>query len=937
MPTIASLAERLDMTAEEAVEKLRYMLIDVESVESEITNDQVDLLIDVDEDPSIADQVRDKRLKERERARKAAQKAAAKRKAAPKKPAAKKPAAKPRARKKTAAETEVEAVAETAAGQVAEILPAAGRPVVEILGAPVTPAVKPAAEAAPAEPAPVPRKVQKKPPKKKEKKAEGPAIVIGTAIEHERSRAEIIRADGTHLDVLEAVELVEPIIPEPEEEEEEIGLLAEAERRQEEEERRKARLAAKPAAKPDPAVVAEVIRRAAQQRELVAATKIKGRGKSKAQRASAPVAGRKTGKTARKRQKRLEKLRFEETMRRDAAAAVREYQAGGFDLAKKRRKKRVRESEDGRDTGLEEQQYIDIEETMTVEQLARAMDVDVTDVILELMERNILATKNQALSIDVVRAIAEPRGFEVRTVIPEEEELLAETPDNPADLVPRAPVVTVMGHVDHGKTSLLDRVRKASVAAGEVGGITQHIAAYEVELPQGRVVFLDTPGHEAFTAMRARGAQITDVVVLVVAADDGIMPQTVEAIDHARAAEVPIVVAINKIDKPNAQPDRVRQELTRYDLTDEKWGGKTIVKEISALTGQGVDELMELLVLETELLELKANPKKRARGAIVESEITRGMGPAAWVLVRNGTLRLGDSFLAGHTYGRVRTMHNAAGQALAEAGPSTPVVVTGFSAPPNAGDLFVAVEDERTARAVAEKRAELDKKRTGPAAKHVTLEDFHNRLLAGEKPELNIVLKADVQGSVDVLQTRLSKLGNEDVRCRIVHAGVGGINESDVLLASASDAVIIGFQVSASPKVEKLAQSEGVAIRTFEIIYELIENVRMALEGLLAPEQREVVTGHVEIRKIFRSSALGNIAGCFVLDGEVRRDSLARVKRGNDVVYEGRLASLRRERDDVASVQAGFECGIKLDNFEAIQEGDIIEAYRMESVAKSLN
>jgi len=494
----------------------------------------------------------------------------------------------------------------------------------------------------------------------------------------------------------------------------------------------------------------------------------------------------------------------------------------------------------------------------------------------------------------------------------------------------------VMGHVDHGKTTLLDAVRSANVAESEAGGITQHIAAYDVPIKEGRVVFLDTPGHEAFTHMRARGAKITDVVVLVVAADDGVMPQTIEAIDHAKAAEVPIVVAINKCDKPDAQPDRIRQELTHYGLLDQQWGGKTVMHNISAKSKQGVDELMELLWLEAELLELKANPNKRARGAVIESEITRGMGPVAWVLVQNGTLRVGDVFLAGESYGRVRTLINARGEHIQEAGPSSPVVVTGFNAPPEAGTSFVVVKEERIARAIAEKRAELSKQKQGAVVRHITLEDFHERMMAGEKKQLNIVLKADVQGSVDVLQDSLAKLGNDNVQIAFVHAGVGGINESDVMLASASDAVIIGFHVTAGAKVKKIAEQEGVDIRTYRVIYEATADVHAALEGMLAPEMRETIAGHAEIREVFRSSALGNIAGCYVTDGEVFRAAPARLLRDNVVVYEGKLQSLRRQKDDVRVVATGLECGIKLENFDDIKVGDVIEVFRVESVAQVL-
>jgi translation initiation factor IF-2 len=540
------------------------------------------------------------------------------------------------------------------------------------------------------------------------------------------------------------------------------------------------------------------------------------------------------------------------------------------------------------------------------------------------------------LSFDLIQQIADVHGFDVQSVIPEETEVLAEEPDNPEDLKYRAPVVTVMGHVDHGKTTLLDRIRRTNVAEGEAGGITQHIAAYDVPIGNGRVVFLDTPGHEAFTQMRARGAKVTDIVVLVVAADDGVMPQTIEAIDHAKAAEVPIVVAINKIDKPDAQPDRIRQELTRFDLVDEKWGGKTIMKDISAKGGVGISELMELLVLEAELLELKANPNKRARGAVIESEISRGQGPVAWVLVQSGTLHVGDPFLAGEAYGRVRTMHNARGEQLQEAGPATPVVVTGFNTLPNAGDTLVVAADERVARAIAEQRAQITRQKQGQTARRITLEDLQQQIAAGEKHELNVVLKADVQGSVDVFESSLSKIGNDEVRVRIVHSGVGAVNESDVLLASASDAVIIGFNVTANPRVHKQAEHEGVDVRTYRVIYEAIEDVRKALEGLLTPDTQEVITGHAEIRAVFRSSAFGNIAGCHVQDGEISRGSQARIVRDGSVVHTGRIGSLRREKDDAKTVLAGFECGIKMENFEDVKSGDIIETFRLQSVDRTL-
>ena len=943
MQTVASLSDKFDMSAEEAVEKLKYMGFEVEGTESELTDELFDLLLEVEDDPDVVEKVRQDNIKKKEKASKAAKKAAATRKAAAKKRADAKKKRDEAAQRKAEEEAAADASKVAAEAPMAEIL----APVNEAAGddgaqvAEILPSQEEAEKPATPKPKATPEK------KKKPEKTE-PSIIIGSAIEHEEHRAEIIRADGTHLDVEEVEELPVPPVDETGVEDEEDvprGLLAEAERRQEEEDRRKLKQA-KPAIKPDPAVVAEVIRKADVQRRKEAArlreqgeeaeaytTKDKKR-KAKARAASAGT--RRTGKTARKRQKEVEKHRKMDKMRQEAAAAVKLYQSSGeVGPAKKKRKKRARDEEavSVSDNGAH---VIEVEDVMTVDELASALELDPTDIIIELMDLNVMASKNQNLSFELIRQIAEPKGFEVVSVIPEEQEVLAEEPDDPAKMEPRAPVVTVMGHVDHGKTSLLDQVRKASVAAGEAGGITQHIAAYEVKLPQGKVVFLDTPGHEAFTAMRARGAHITDVVVLVVAADDGIMPQTIEAIDHAKAAEVPIVVAVNKIDKPDAQPERIRQELTRFDLTDEKWGGKTIIRDISALNGQGVDELMELLVLETEMLELRANPDKRARGAIIEAEITRGQGPVAWVLVRSGTLRVGDSFLAGETFGRVRAMQNSAGENVKEAGPSTPVVVMGFHEPPHAGDQFVAVADERLARAIAEKRGQRNRMRSGPAVRHVTLEDFHEQLLAGEKHELNIVVKADVQGSVDVLDSSIPKMGNDEVRARIVHSGVGSINESDVLLASASDAVIIGFHVEASPKIEKMAQEEGVAIRTYRVIYEAIEDIRKALEGLLEPEQRELITGHAEIRAVFRSSAVGAIAGCYVQDGEIRRDANVRLMRDGTVVYDGKINSLRREKDTVAAVQQGYECGIKLEGTNDVQEGDVIEAYRFESIAKTL-
>ncbi|MCC6487751.1 MAG: translation initiation factor IF-2, partial [Candidatus Hydrogenedentes bacterium] len=936
MQTVSSLADRLDVSPEWAIERLRYMLIDVENVESTIGDEACDLLIEVADDPAVADRVRETKLssiekekKKKEKLRLAAQKSAETRRkaAAKKKPAT---AKKPGAAAVEGDETVLDA--ETVAHGAEPGHEDAAHPMPEIIRGESAEALVTGEVLAPEDKVQekTKEKAKEKPkakPKKAEEKPKGPEIVIGAAVVKDEPLVEVVRADGTHVQATE-IELPEAEAAEVEEEEEFSPVLAEAERRQEEEEERKSKLAARPLAKPDPAVVAEVQRRAAERQQRMQVQRVIDQRKGG------------TGKTARKRQKRAEKQRAEESMRRNAAAAVRTYAASGMlgPGARKRKRRRGRDEDDEMDV-IEQAatpSIIEVEDTMSLEDLAASMEVPVNDVILDLMDLNIMATKNQTLTIDVIRKIAEPRGFEIRSVIPEEDKVLAEEPDDPASLRPRAPVITVMGHVDHGKTTFLDRVRTANVAEGEAGGITQHIAAYDVPIGDGRVVFLDTPGHEAFTHMRARGAQATDIVVLVVAADDGVMPQTIEAIDHAKAANVPIVVAVNKIDKPDAQPDRIRQELTRFELVDEAWGGKTIIRNISAKKNEGIGELLELLVLQSEMLELKANPSCRARGVIIESEISRGQGPVAWVLVQKGTLRVGDVFLAGETYGRVRSLHNSKGEAIQEAGPATPVVVTGFSAPPNAGDQFAAVEDERAARAIAEKRADYSRQKQGRAVRRVTLEDFHQHMLAGEKNILNVVLKADVQGSVDVLESSLAKVGNEEVEVRLVHTGVGGINESDILLASASNAVIIGFHVTASPRAQKLAEQEGVDIRTYRVIYEAIEDVRLALEGMLTPESKEIVTGHVEIRQVFRSSSLGNIAGCYVTDGEVHRGAMVRLLRDSTIVYQGRIATLRREKDDARSVATGYECGIKLESYEDIKVGDVIEAYRVESVAKTL-
>ena len=971
MRTVANMASRLDMSTEEAVNVLRKLRVDVDNAEVEITDDQCDMLMDVDEDPSAIDEFlaeiakrEEKDRKRKENLQKAAKKAVAKRKAtvAKKKTTVKKKAP---AKKKTT--TKKKAAAKVEAGAVELDASAVEAPAEVDAEAAESPEAKPAAEAV----APV--------------AAPRAEILPDVPAPDSGAKADIIDEDAPS-----APPRVSKKVAGGEMGEE--GALARAEREEEEAKRQQAQKPSRLLPTPDPAVVADVIRKAGE-RERVKQDRntgprpggarpggarpggarpggarpgerpAGGRGgregawrsgklgnasigvvtdevKAELFRNAARRPGAPSGKTAKKRKKRAERARVQEDiMRREAGAAVRGVLAGGLDggaVPRKKRKKRRGTGEAGMEVEMTAGGVIEVDETMTAEQLAAALGIEVNDLILGLMDENIMATKNQVLELSLIRKIAAHYEFEVRTVIPEEEELLKEEPDNPEDLKLRAPVVTVMGHVDHGKTSLLDMVRRASVADGEAGGITQHIAAYDVKLKSGRVVFLDTPGHEAFTQMRARGARITDIVVLVVAADDGVKPQTKEAIDHARAAGVPIVVAVNKCDKPDAQPERVRQELTKYDLLAEEWGGKTIIKDISAKTGDGVDELMEMLALQAEMLELKANPDKSARGAIVESEMSTGQGPVAWVLVQSGTLKVGDPFISGEAFGRVRTMTDSHGNSIKEAAPSTPVLVTGFNMVPVAGDPFICVVDERAARSVAEKRQTLNRQKRGAVTRHMTLEDFHARMLGGEQKMLNTIVKADVQGSADVLNSSLAKLGNEEVRVSVVHSGVGPISESDVMLASASDAVILGFHIGANARTRQVAEAEGVEIRTYLVIYELIDEVSNALEGMLTPDSLEIVTGHAEIREVFRSSALGNIAGCLQQDGETQRGSEARILRNGVVVHTGRIASVRREKDDVKSVSAGFECGIRFEKFSDIQSGDVIESYRIEQVAKTL-
>jgi translation initiation factor IF-2 len=581
---------------------------------------------------------------------------------------------------------------------------------------------------------------------------------------------------------------------------------------------------------------------------------------------------------------------------------------------------------------------IRISEVITVADLARAMGIKASDVLKKLLDMGMMATINQALDHDTAALVAAEFEHQVENVAFDVEQMLESTEaaggEEPA--VVRAPVVTMMGHVDHGKTSLLDAIRSTDVAAGEAGGITQHIGAYTVEVNGRHLTFLDTPGHEAFTAMRARGAKVTDIVVLVVAADDGVMPQTVEAINHARAAEVPIIVAVNKIDKADANPERVRQELANHGLAPEEWGGDTIMVPVSAKTRDGITNLLDMILLQADVLELRANPGRLAKGTIVEARLDRGRGPVATVLVQEGTLRPGDAFVCGTQYGRVRAMVDDKGRRIDAAGPSTPVEILGLGGVPEAGDTFVAVQDDQKARQVAEHRRGKQREAEMAKTAKVSLDDLYQQIQTGEVKELKIVLKADVQGSVEAMSEALRRLSTDDVRLNVLHGSVGGITESDVLLASASNAIVIGFNVRPEPKAAALAEREGVDIRLYTVIYEALNDVRDALEGLLEPTLQEKVIGRAEVRQTFTVSGIGQVAGCFVTDGKILRGAKARLLRDHVVVHDGRISSLKRFKEDAREVASGYECGMSLENYQDVKVGDVIEAYEVEQVARRL-
>ena len=597
---------------------------------------------------------------------------------------------------------------------------------------------------------------------------------------------------------------------------------------------------------------------------------------------------------------------------------------------KQRREEREEELKEQKELEELEGEILEVTEFITVNDLAEHLDVGVNDVITTCMNLGMMVSINQRLDASTIELVAEEFGREVEFVDADEaiEEIEIEE-DDPEDLKPRAPIVTVMGHVDHGKTSLLDYIRKAKVASGEAGGITQHIGAYEVKSNGKSITFLDTPGHEAFTAMRSRGAQATDVVILVVAADDSVMPQTIEAINHSKAAGVSIVVAINKMDKEGANPDKIKQQLAEHDVIVEEYGGENQVAEVSAITGDGIDELLEKVLIEAELLELQANPDRRADGIVLETHIDKGKGIVANVLVQNGQLKIGDPFVAGPCFGRVRAMENEWGERVEQVGPSSPIQLTGFDEMPKAGDKLVVAEDEKAAKEVANQRKQIRREQEMRKTKHLTLDDLSRRMALGEVSELNLIIKADVDGSIEALSGALQKLKTDEVAVSIIHTGAGAITESDVLLASASDAIIIGFQVRPTSSARKLAENEEIDIRLFSVIYDAVDEVHDALEGMLSPEIKENIIGQVDVRETFKVPGAGMVAGCYVTEGKVKRKANVRLVREGVVIYDGEIDSLKRFKDDVKEVASGYECGVSIVNYNDIKVGDVIEVYEM--------
>jgi len=608
--------------------------------------------------------------------------------------------------------------------------------------------------------------------------------------------------------------------------------------------------------------------------------------------------------------------------------------------SKNRREKRdqvARRTEQQMIRDQEMSSVLKLTEFVTVSELANMMNRQPTEIIQACMQLGIFASINQRLDAETLHIIAEEFGFQIEFVSAEVTEAVFEEADAPESLVSRPPVVTVMGHVDHGKTSLLDFIRNANVVAGEAGGITQHMGAYSVQVANGkRITFLDTPGHEAFTAMRARGAQVTDLAIIVIAADDSVMPQTREAISHAQAAGVPMIFALNKIDKEGAAPDRIREQLAQMNILVEEWGGKFQSQEVAAKKGLNVDKLLEKVLLEAELLELKANPAKRAVGTVIESSLDKGRGYVTTLLVEGGTLRVGDAILAGQWSGRVKAMFNERGQKITEAGPASPVSLLGFEGAPNAGDKFYVMEDERDARNIATKRQQLQREQSVRTKKHLTIEEIGRRIALGDFKELNLIVKGDVDGSVEALTDSLQKLSTEKIQVRIIHKGVGQISESDVLLASASDAIIVGFQVRPSLSARKLAENEEIQIKLYSIIYKAIEEIKEAMEGMLSAKIEEQITGTAEIREVFKITKVGTVAGCFMLDGKITRNSRIRVIRDGIVIFTGHLGSLKRFKDDVKEVAKGYECGLNVDKFNDINVGDLIESFEEVEVKQTL-
>ena len=636
----------------------------------------------------------------------------------------------------------------------------------------------------------------------------------------------------------------------------------------------------------------------------------------------------------------LEKMAKTEEIEEKLTDEMQKNGVGGKQKIKKKNKNKQKQT-NNKETAApkpkkKEKVKVVIPDEVTVGEFAEKAKLAATEVIKKLMELGIMASVSQTIDFDTAQLIGEDLNLivEKEIIVTDEDILFAEEEDKEEDHVERYPIVVVMGHVDHGKTSLLDAIRSSHVTDKEAGGITQHIGAYCVQINDKKITFLDTPGHEAFTAMRARGAQVTDVAVIVVAADDGIMPQTIEAINHAKAAGVSIIIAINKIDKENANVDRVMQELTEYNLIPEEWGGDTVCVKVSAKNRVNIDGLLEMIILVSEMKELRANPKRMARGTVIEAKLDRGRGPVATVLVQTGTLHIGDTIVAGTSVGRVRAMINDGGARVREAGPSVPVEITGLSDVPDGGDLFYAVKDEKMAKSVVEQRKQKIKDEMQKKSSVVTLDDLFSQIKEGEVKDLNIIVKADVMGSVEAVRQSLEKLSNDEVRVRVIHGAVGAVTESDVMLATASNAIIVGFNVRPDGGARAAAEMHKVDMRMYRIIYDAIEEIEAAMKGMLAPTYKETVLGHAEVRSTFRVSGVGTIAGCYVQDGKVQRNASVRVVRDGIVVYEGALASLKRFKDDVKEVAQGYECGIGLERFNDIKEGDIIECWILEEVER---